>query len=126
MKDFSSGENEFVLFDFKPGGTAGGPIFFVIIDAPFNAEIHSELMSFWRKDIKIKITDEAGKRGVETEFYVKNIPPKDYKEGPRMRIILRQPYESDTAQKIVKLYQNNIKFEFKVIQSELDMEDDEE
>ena len=125
MNGFSSGENEYVLFNFLPRDTSGGPILIVTIDTPFEAELYSELMLFWKSYIKIKITDQAEKKGVETEFTVKDVAHKDFKEGPRIRIILYRPYELDVTKKIINLYKDSIKFEFEVMQKELGLEDEE-
>ncbi len=117
--DFNSGDNTYVLFDFTPKDSTGGPILLLIIDTPYDADLYSELMSFWKDDIKLKIQDAAGGDILESEFDVKDILHRDYKEGARIRIILRQLYDQAVLHKIVNLYKHDVKFEWTTIQEEI-------
>ena len=123
MKTFDSEDNQFMLYGLVPKqSTKGDKSINVVLDVPHTQELLDELNHFLWKDVKLVMEKSSGGTIVQSEFYIANIQPKDYKEGPRIRIILRQPYEQTIFLRIGKLLFNDIKFAMEEIQEELDFD----
>jgi len=129
MDSFNSTEYEhtFTLNDVITKQTArGDKSMKIIVDVPFTEELHGQLSHFIWKDVSIVIEKTNSKEKVEFEAYVEDVRPKDYKEGPRIRISIRQPFTASVYQKIGKILFHDINMALTILQPELPMEEGEE
>jgi len=126
MENFQSGDHQFVLLKCDPKATkAGNSYLNLVLDVPFTAELYEVLGKFIFKDIKLCICQKGESKKIESEFYVVNVKPVDYKEGARLRIPLNQPFERNVYLRIAKLWDHDVEVEIELMQKELGLESEE-
>lgn len=120
MEKFNSGDHTFTLCSILPKQSVKGDrALNIILDVPYTEELLKELTCFIWKDIKVSIEKSSEGNTIETEFYISDIHAKDYKEGPRVRISLRQPFEQKIFLSLAKLWDNDVRVAWIILQKEL-------
>ena len=123
MENFQSGDHIFILYNIVPRpSNKGDNTLNIILDVPFTEELLNELSHYLWKDVKLQMEKSSGGNAVQSEFYIVSVQPKDYKEGPRIRVTLRQPYDQTVFSKIGKLLFHDVKLSLEVIQEELEFD----
>lgn len=126
MDNFNSGDHIFVLYNLVPKQSAKGDrTINIVLDVPHTEELFNELSHFLWKDVKVDMEKSSGGSAIQSEFYIANIQAKDFREGPRIRMLLRNSFEQSLYLKMAKLWDNDVKLSMEIIQHELGFDEPE-
>ena len=127
MDNFKSGENVFMLYSIIPRQSAKGEkSLIIVLDVPYTEALVEELGHFLWKDVKLMMEKTSGGNAIETEFYITDIQPKDFKEGPRIRVKMRNPYDQAIHLKLVKLLFHDVSVDVTIMEMQPELEYDDQ